>query len=146
VTLVSPMLIGAPNKARGRSAQPASIVRAEGRQAIPRFDPGTLLNQCRLQNKETHRRGWLPAKEKFFEHKTSARNSLRRIMASDRVGRRGVGEGGKGGGKRRSVPCCGSRGFGEAHMHTQGTFEYSSFIGLFKAEAMKEVDSCPSGS
>ena len=30
----------------------------EGRQAIPKFAPGTLLNQCRsLHNKETHRGG-----------------------------------------------------------------------------------------
>ena len=31
-------------------------VRAEGRQAIRRFDPGTLLNQCRLHKTKKHTR------------------------------------------------------------------------------------------
>jgi hypothetical protein len=44
-TVISPLPIGAPNKVRGRSA--SIRVRAEGRQAFPKLDPRTLLNQRR---------------------------------------------------------------------------------------------------
>jgi len=53
VTQVSPMLTRAPNKARV-CRQDSVRVRAEGRQAIPRCAPGTLLNQCRLHKPKKH--------------------------------------------------------------------------------------------
>jgi hypothetical protein len=53
-----PMLTRAPNKASGRSDGPrvtaSDRARAEGRQAIPRYVPGTLLNQCRLHKTKKH--------------------------------------------------------------------------------------------
>jgi hypothetical protein len=35
-------------------------VRVKGRQAIPRLDPGTLLNQCRLHKTQKHTHGLMP--------------------------------------------------------------------------------------
>jgi hypothetical protein len=41
--------------------------RVEGRQAIPRFAPGTLLNQCQLhKNKETHTVIFTPPQNLLF--------------------------------------------------------------------------------
>ena len=42
------------NKVGGRSAQSASKQGRTGRQAIPRFVPGTLLNKCRLHKSKKH--------------------------------------------------------------------------------------------
>ena len=53
------ILTGAPNKGRGRSAQPASELMVEGRSAtsssVPLGSgPGALLNQCRLHKTKKH--------------------------------------------------------------------------------------------